>query len=467
MLYLRQIVLPMKWTLSVILFILISLPIALFAQSTKYLEIKAKKGETIIGILKKYKLNNQNELLDHFYLINGLKPTETLLSGLKYKLPIEIYKFDGKSIRSTLKMKDYHKAKAIEVYNNSLTVSKLIPLNYKTSKKLYVPIHYLEPKSINSKQLGAQVVKTKPGLSKHKIHSSQLRSPRTLSSKMLVADFKLDSNQIANLYQRSLGENLADLEIEKANPLVHKISGKSVKIDLFGKDKSMVDIESDALKNQVFYIVPGHGGPDPGAMVKHSSGHVLCEDEYAYDVSLRLARNLIKHGAIVHVIVQDKQNGIRDERYLDCDNDEKVMGNLEMPVNQKKRLRQGMGKVNELFMVHKSDGIKKQWMVSIHIDSQPEANRQDVFFYYQADSRKSKKRAEKLQKVFTDKYKAYQKRDYQGTVSTRPLYVIRASNPDPIFVELANIRNLKDQERILSPKNRQVLADWMLEGFLQ
>jgi len=46
------------------------------------------------------------------------------------------------------------------------------------------------------------------------------------------------------------------------------------------------------------------------------------------------------------------------------------------------------------------------------------------------------------------------------------LYVIRASNPDPIFVELANIRNPKDQERILSPKNRQVLADWMLEGFL-
>ncbi|MBK7232534.1 MAG: N-acetylmuramoyl-L-alanine amidase [Saprospiraceae bacterium] len=457
----------MKWTLSGILIVVLLLPIASLAQSPKYLELKAKKGETIIGLLKKYKLNNQNGLMDHFYLINGLKPTETLLSGLSYRLPIEIHKFDGKSIRSSLGIKDYHKAKAIEIYNNSLSTSKIISQSYKISKKIYVPTSYLESKTVNTKQSVSQVVRPKPDKSNNKLQKSNSRTNTTLSSKILVADNRLDSSQIANLYHSSLSENLADFEPGKGTPMVQKISGKSVKIDLFGKDKSMVEIETDALKNQVFYIVPGHGGPDPGAMVKHTSGHVLCEDEYAYDVSLRLARNLIKHGAIVHVIVQDKHNGIRDERYLDCDNDEKVMGNLDMPVNQKKRLRQGMGKVNELFTIHKSDGIKKQWMVSIHIDSQPEANRQDVFFYYQADSRKSKKRAEKLQKVFADKYKAYQKRDYQGTVSTRPLYVIRASNPDPIFVELANIRNLKDQERILSPKNRQVLADWMLEGFLQ
>ena len=68
--------------------------------------------------------------------------------------------------------------------------------------------------------------------------------------------------------------------------------------------------------------------------------------------------------------------------------------------------------------------------------------------------------------MFTEKYQEFQGRDYNGDISTRPLYVIRASQPDPIFIELANIRNPKDQERILSPKNRQVLADWLLQGFL-
>ncbi|MBK9272603.1 MAG: N-acetylmuramoyl-L-alanine amidase [Saprospiraceae bacterium] len=384
-----------------------------------------------------------------------MNPSDKIIAGKKYYLPISIYSFDGKSIRSTLKIKDYDKAKSIEKYNNTLTEAKLTKSNYKDSKILYVPFAYLDQKPIQQPQKVQNLSKNTPSTNK--------------KTKTLIADFKMDSAQVAALFKRSdfAAEEQTDLTSDKEMPLVKKVSGKSVKVDLFGKEKGEVYIESNQLSDQVFYIVPGHGGPDPGAMVKHTSGNVLCEDEYAYDVSLRLARNLIKHGAIVHIIVQDKHNGIRDERYLDCDNTEKVMGNLEMPVNQKKRLRQGMAKVNELYTVHKSDGIKKQWMISIHIDSQPEANRQDVFFYYQSDSRRSKKKAEKLQKVFADKYKIYQGRDYQGTISTRPLYVIKASNPDPIFVELANIRNPKDQERILSPKNRQVLADWMLEGFLQ
>ena len=44
---------------------------------------------------------------------------------------------------------------------------------------------------------------------------------------------------------------------------------------------------------------------------------------------------------------------------------------------------------------------------------------------------------------------------------------MRASDPEPVYVELANIRNKKDRERIILPQNRQILADWLMEGFLK
>ena len=60
-----------------------------------------------------------------------------------------------------------------------------------------------------------------------------------------------------------------------------------------------------------------------------------------------------------------------------------------------------------------------------------------------------------------------QNREYNGSVSTRPLYVIRASRPEPIFIELGHILNVKDRDRILKPSNRQLLANWITEGFLK
>lgn len=90
-------------------------------------------------------------------------------------------------------------------------------------------------------------------------------------------------------------------------------------------------LASSRLKGkEVYYLISGHGGPDPGAQGKRA-GHTLCEDEYAYDVTLRLLRLLISHGATAYMIVRDGNDGIRDENYLTCDKDEFVWGNLAIP----------------------------------------------------------------------------------------------------------------------------------------
>ena len=77
-----------------------------------------------------------------------------------------------------------------------------------------------------------------------------------------------------------------------------------------GQNVKRVD---NALDNCIFYLGSGHGGP--GAVGK-VSGHTVTEDEYAYDVTLRIGRQLMSHGAQVHFIIRDLSVGIRDDRYL-------------------------------------------------------------------------------------------------------------------------------------------------------
>lgn len=60
---------------------------------------------------------------------------------------------------------------------------------------------------------------------------------------------------------------------------------------LFGKKYASYAVTSSSLKGATFYLVSGHGGPDPGCIGKYR-GKELHEDEYAYDIILRLGREL-------------------------------------------------------------------------------------------------------------------------------------------------------------------------------
>ena len=75
------------------------------------------------------------------------------------------------------------------------------------------------------------------------------------------------------------------------------VAGKKrvVRERLFGKKLADVTVTSNRLQGACFYVVSGHGGPDPGAIGKIGKVE-LHEDEYAYDVALRLARNLMQEG---------------------------------------------------------------------------------------------------------------------------------------------------------------------------
>ncbi|MCD8260104.1 MAG: N-acetylmuramoyl-L-alanine amidase, partial [Bacteroides sp.] len=244
-----------------------------------------------------------------------------------------------------------------------------------------------------------------------------------------------------------------------AKPVV----GKTLYEPLFGPKLAYVEIKSDALKDACFYIVSGHGGPDPGAIGK--VGNIeLHEDEYAYDIALRLARNLMMQGAKVHIIIQDAKDGIRDDRYLSNSKRETCM-RAAIPLNQVQRLKQRSEKINQLYQKDKQN-YKYCRSIFIHIDSRSKRQQTDVFFYH-SGSAGSSRLANMMRSTFERKYRQHQpNRGFSGTVSQRNLYVLKNTVPVGVYVELGNIQNEFDQKRIVMNSNRQALANWLCEGFM-
>ena len=245
------------------------------------------------------------------------------------------------------------------------------------------------------------------------------------------------------------------------------VAGKKrvVRERLFGKKLADVTVTSNRLQGACFYVVSGHGGPDPGAIGKIGKVE-LHEDEYAYDVALRLARNLMQEGAEVHIIIQDAKDGIRDDSYLSNSKRETCMGDV-IPLNQVQRLQQRCNKINALYQKDRKNYSYCR-AIFIHVDSRSKGKQTDVFFYHSNKKAVSKRLANNMKDTFESKYGKHQpNRGFSGTVSGRNLYVLSHTTPASVFVELGNIQNSFDQRRLVINSNRQALAKWLMEGFLK
>ncbi len=409
--------------LIVISFFLLLSTFTLSAQKIEYLQVVARPGDDVESLLMLYKLDKHACNLTSFYKINELAKNQYLYANQVYFLPIRVFKYDGNSIRSTLGINNWDKAKRIQSYNETVLKSKLRLTDYVSSKILWVPLHELDCQAAN--------VPTKTELAEK---PKEKEKPTTSV-------------------------------IDRVTPQTAK--GNRV-FPIFGKKFQHIPLESTKLKGSIYYIVGGHGGPDPGA-IGWEGQYKLCEDEYAYDVALRLARQLISHGATVYIITRDPNDGIRTNKYLGCDNDEYCWGNLKMPLNQKERLTQRSGAIRELYEKNKKRGVTYQRAIMIHVDSRNKTERTDLFFYYpEVDpGGVSLKMAKTLQNTIKQKYDTYQKnRGYNGTITSRDLHMLRETEVPSVYIELGNIRNKADQKRIILDVNRQALAKWLMEGLM-
>ncbi len=367
------------------------------AQQGEYLTATLNAGEGAYAFLERHGLDRSPSNLDRFKQINGIDNLN-LRVDILYKVPIKVYTYNGKSIRTTIGNDDYDYAVRIQTFNEGLVKAGIKSKDYREDLVLWVP------------------------------------------------------------------ENLP--ENENAPPGASKSSNSRGTFPIFGKAYEEVEIKSTKLTGNVYYIVAGHGGPDPGAMVNFQ-GHQLSEDEYAYDISLRLARNLLEHNATVYMITRDEDDGIRNESFLSMDKDEVCYPDQDIPLNQVRRLNQRVDAINALYKKHKAEGARKQRAIIIHVDSRGKGQRIDMFFYHSPKSSQGKELAGILMNTIKRKYEQHQRgRGYSGTVKARNLHMLRETHPVAVYAELGNIRNPLDQKRFILEDNRQAVANWLCEGLL-
>ncbi len=372
------------------------------ADKSRFYRTQAKNGDGVYSLLRRYKLLDSPCNLERFYEINGLDRNANLARGKSYYIPILLYSYNGRSIRSTIGIDDWDLAIRIQTFNRELIKAGLRTSDYIDNEVLWVPYHEM------------------------------YCSEETKSDK----------------------EEVPASEETRIFPI-------------FGKEYAKVPLKNNLLKGRVYYIVSGHGGIDPGAVGKIGK-HLLCEDEYAYDVALRLARELVMRGATAYMITRDVNDGIRASKYLKQDEDETVWGNYKMLSSQKARLFQRSDIVNELYDKNKKLGIADQRLIAIHVDSRSKREQTDVFFYHYPNHKEGERIVKNIHKTFEKKYQKYQKnRGYRGTVSARDLHMLREPQCTAVYVELGNIGNAFDQQRFLLASNRQLLAEWLMEGFIK
>lgn len=454
-------------------------------ENHEFHRVAAKEGDGIFSLLRRYNLADYPCNVHKFYELNKLKRNAALHKGKKYYIPVLLYTYNGKSIRSTIGVDEWQRALRIKKYNEKILKEKLRRKTFQKSRILWVPYHEVgcnspvvtsstrvsKPVSTRRKKEKIEKIEVEPGAIATNV--PPLKNPEVLVTDPQLTQEELD---VLKTVQDPKPREEPVLVAQDLHPeddktaemmdLANTAGGKR-QFPIFGKKYSYTPLKSNKLRGRVYYIVAGHGGPDPGAIGKRS-GHQLCEDEYAYDVSLRLCRNLVAHGATAYMINRDPNDGIRDGKYLRCDYDEVLWGNVRMSKRHKPRLFQRSDIINILHDKHEKQNVKSQTLIAVHIDSRNQKEQTDLFFYYFPGENSAKQLAYNLHKTMERNYKKYQKnRGYQGTVSPRDLHMLRETQPTSVYIELGNIRNHFDQQRFVLKGNRDALAKWLFEGLTE
>lgn len=476
-------------------------------ENVSYLEVIAKKGDGIANLLKRYNLEQDKLQMDLFKELNSksLGKANQVYAEQKYKLPILVYK---KGTKKRLSKENGFELRDLELFNRKLEAKELkenfkhiwVPVTWLSTENLNLALGKTEPiekevakeKPIKKKKVEEkQSVSTKEDISneskksKHKLHQYRTVDSVRLSynsnkkisaaeenaindSLLLSIADKFNKKKIKKIKQKEetpeekVEELKQEATEEKATDSKNTTFNEKSLLKLFGK--AQVKKQDNKLKNYAFYLDAGHGGPDPGA-IGTREGKELHEDEYAYDVTLRLAKKLYESGATVFMIVQDEADGIRDDKFLNNSFDEVYYGGVKIDRNQKTRLNKRAEIINSIHSKNKK--IKNHYAITIHIDSRDEGKRVDIFCYHKEGKLEGKKLAETMVCKIEEKYdKAQPGRGYRGSVTSRSLLMLRKNIPTSVYFELGNIQNPKDQVRFIDNNNRQAISNWLYEGIL-
>lgn len=233
--------------------------------------------------------------------------------------------------------------------------------------------------------------------------------------------------------------------------------------------------KSQVLKGKVVILDPGHGGLDPGAIVKSKDGLgrdiYITEAQYVYDIALRMYVLLKDHGAKVYLTILAPDHLIRDTSPASNTlvNMKNQVYNLEsLNISDTKDSwpdgsQSGLAKRVEV-VKNFSQGLNREDVIfiSLHADNQPSMPRSIGILYEknpEMNDGYSQKAAEEMQEAMGGKNKAY--------VKGQDLFVLRNNSLKyKVLLELRNVAWSEESWALRFSEMRQEDAERVVRGII-
>lgn len=232
--------------------------------------------------------------------------------------------------------------------------------------------------------------------------------------------------------------------------------------------------KSQRLKNWRIVIDPGHGGQDPGAIVSNTDGedravHVV-EDEYVYDIALRLYKKLKMEGAEVELTVISPNHHIRENlrATITFVHEQNEVYNDER-ANRKNAfsVRPALANINQRVRIANQffKGAKRghTLFISVHADNSPNRPKGPLVIYHERrgkiDSR-SRTFAQVMQKTLDHP-------SLPAQIGGRNLAVLRNNHAHAeVLVEIRNVHDKGEAWALRFHSRREEDADRIFQGVL-
>ena len=228
------------------------------------------------------------------------------------------------------------------------------------------------------------------------------------------------------------------------------------------------------LKGWRIVLDPGHGGIDPGAIVSNTTGEnkrvYVVEDEYVYDIALRMYRKLRLLGAEVALTVVSPNHLIRDNveakvtfvhEKNEVYNDERYnRRNSDRVRPRSANLSQRVRVANRFF---KRARRGRSLFVSLHADNNPGRPKGPLAIHLKRRG-KVDSRSRTFARIMRS---ALNQPDLPAKVQGRNLWVLRNNLAHAeILVEIHNVHDKSDAYRIRHHKDRERNAQRLVNGIL-